>query len=400
MKAEKIVNAIGEIDERLVSEALVHPVRRRSLLPPVVAVVLCVTVAMVIFGVLGRTDPISPRDETVSDEVDVPHTLSDDRYGDFTVLRGEMGYVFGKDELTECEKYSLLSFDGNSFRTRSREIGKEYISEKLGVGEGTGTGIFDTETYTAKLDVYSVCGVSSDYIVAAKVDDVYCVYLRDDVDMPSTFGELYEAFGMRETLHLERFSNNGDSLSPRALDSDDEIRKLLCACGDSENVKRAETAGDVESVSFSVSSEQLGVYKRTLTVYANGYLSTNILDCEATYRIGETAEKIIKYARENSESAKYEPYLPSALGYVTEVADDYIMIDDSSLCRDENDGVTYTIMLDDIRISRYVKRVSPKVGELIMAEYEQGGMTDEFVITNAVNLSRASFVDGYAAVEE
>ena len=73
----------------------------------------------------------------------------------------------------------------------------------------------------------------------------------------------------------------------------------------------------------------------------------------------------------NSTKAEYEPYdnSNSICGEIVEITDDYILVDDSILCKDEKDGITYKILINDIRISRYVDRAVVKVGDTVEISY-------------------------------
>ena len=122
--------------------------------------------------------------------------------------------------------------------------------------------------------------------------------------------------------------------------------------------------------------ETLGVYKVAMYITADGYLWTNAFNYQYLFDIGEdSAGKIIKYAKENSEEAAYEPYQNAVTGEITQITDEYILIDDSLLCNDPSDRLVYKIMLDDIRVLRYVENNIIKVGDTVQITYE--GVIDE-----------------------
>ena len=106
-------------------------------------------------------------------------------------------------------------------------------------------------------------------------------------------------------------------------------------------------------------------------VTADGYLWTNAFDYGYLFNIGEDAAgKIIKYAKENSTEAEYEPYQKAIVGKIVEISEEYILIDDSVLCNDPSDGIAYRIQLNDVRISRYVDRRIIKVGDTVRVTYD------------------------------
>ncbi len=71
----------------------------------------------------------------------------------------------------------------------------------------------------------------------------------------------------------------------------------------------------------------------------DGYLWINAFDHLYLYDIGEpSAERIIKYAMDNSSEAMYEPFRNWVAGKVTEITKDYIYVDDSILCKNPDEG--------------------------------------------------------------
>ena len=99
--------------------------------------------------------------------------------------------------------------------------------------------------------------------------------------------------------------------------------------------------------------------------------------------------------------AAYEPYYKSIAGIITEITDEYILVDDSILCKDPAEGITYKVPLDDLRISRYVEREIVRVGETVQISYrgEIDG-TDGNTVTGAVSLNKAYIYDGDVMVPE
>ncbi len=148
---------------------------------------------------------------------------------------------------------------------------------------------------------------------------------------------------------MNRFSVNGDSPNKKhyTLSNDDYVWEVLAGCENAPFVEDEKwVAHDREYYSFTITSETLGVYKVAMYVTADGYLWTNAFNYQYLFNIGEDAAgKIIKYAKENSTEAEYEPYLNTIVGKITEITDEYILLDDSVLCTNPDDGITYKILL-------------------------------------------------------
>lgn len=155
-----------------------------------------------------------------------------------------------------------------------------------------------------------------------------------------------------------------------------------------------------EYYSFTITSETLGVYKVAMYVTVDGYLWTNAFNYQYLFNIGEdAASKIIKYAKENSTEAEYEPYQNTIIGKITEITDEYILLDDSILCANPDDGITYKILLNDLRISRYAESGAIRVGENVQITYE-GEIDESNTIDSAISASDVVISGGDVLIPE
>ena len=90
--------------------------------------------------------------------------------------------------------------------------------------------------------------------------------------------------------------------------------------------------------------------------------------------------------KENSTEAEYEPYQNTIVGKITEITDEYLLLDDSALCNNPEDGIIYKILLNDLRISRYAESGAIRVGENIQITYE-GEIDERNTIDSAISAS-------------
>ena len=105
--------------------------------------------------------------------------------------------------------------------------------------------------------------------------------------------------------------------------------------------------------------------------------------------IGENASrKIIDYANKNSEKATFEPYLNSVVGKITDITDEYIIINDSVLCKNPSDGIEYKISMQDLRILRYVELNQIAKGSIVCVQYS-GEIGDGNIVEGVTNIMRA-----------
>ena len=142
------------------------------------------------------------------------------------------------------------------------------------------------------------------------------------------------------------------------------------------------------------------MYKRVLYVTEDGYLSTNIFNVGAAYFIGEEAAgEIIRYAKENSEEAEFEPYEQIVAGKVTEVGEEFLLVDTSVLYGDPAQGKVYRVPLSELCIRRYVEYMGVKAGDVVAVAF-RGEVTRENVVLGAVSIERGKLVEDGVAIPE
>ena len=77
------------------------------------------------------------------------------------------------------------------------------------------------------------------------------------------------------------------------------------------------------------------------------------------------------------------------------------MLDDSILCKDPADGITYKIMLNDISVSRYVDCGIVRVGSTVVVSYEGGiDVKNGNAINQTIDISEAIISDGDILIPE
>ncbi len=368
MKTPRIVNAIENIDDELISSAAEskkkknNRVRWGALAACFAALVIAGTA--ILPSLLGN-DIINPEE-------------TDGRYKDFIISEENVAIVWPWEYLAESERPYETELNGIKYeKTSGRTVSKELIGDKIGNYNIVGYDGITDERHTVVCAVYQLKNISQTQFIAVKIADSYLVFKNAVYNPPQTLGELFEKVDLAQFLKLERFSENGDGPDAKhfVLKDDKYVWEVLSTCKNAAFIDENEVYWhpyDRDFISFTISSESLGIYKHSLLITADGYLKTNAFDWGYLYYIGEeAAEKIIKYAMDNSKEAEYEPYSNnnSIYGKIVEITDDYILVDDSILCKDEADGITYRILINDIRISRYVDRNIIHVGDTVEISY-------------------------------
>ena len=366
MKIPRIVSAIENIDDELVSGAAESKKKKNNWVrwgSLAACFALVVIAGIAILPSLLGDDMIAPEE-------------TDGRYKDFTISTENVAIVWPWEYLTESERYYETEFNGVKYEKGST-VSEELIGEKKGSCSIVGYDGITDEQHTAVCDVYQLKNVDQTQFIAVKITDSYYIFKNAVYDPPKTLGALFERVDLSQFLKLERFSENGDGPDAKhfVLNDDDYVWEVLSTCKNADFIDMNEVYWhpyERDFISFAISSEVLGIYKHSLLITADGYLETNAFDWGYLYYIGEEAsDKIIKYAMKNSTKAEYEPYdnSNSICGEIVEITDDYILVDDSILCKDEKDGITYKILINDIRISRYVDRAVVKVGDTVEISY-------------------------------
>ena len=326
-----------------------------------------------------------------------------DKYKDF-IQAGESAIIWPWEYQTVYEKYTELKFDGIEYLGRGREVSASHVGEIIGNHTVVGYDEINSgKKYTKEFEVYKLKDAAQSQFVAVKMEGKYYVFKNDKYAPPSTLGELFNLVDLPKVIELNEFSENGDGPNKNhyVLKIDDYVWEVLAGCKNADFVEDDKwTVHKRDHLSFTVTSETLGVYRVAMYVTADGYLWTNAFSYQYLFKIGEDAAgEIIKYAKENSSEAEYKPYQNRIVGKVVEVTDEYILIDDTVLCNNPSDGTTYKVLLNDLRISRYVDHEIIKVGSTVQITFE-GEIDEANTIDSAISASQVKISGGDVLIPE
>lgn len=377
MNIPRIVDAIGYIDDDLITAALEDPPRKRhNLMIKWMSVAACLALVM-IAGIL------------------VPHflrtaTIAESKYK-YHVSETERAIEWPWKYKTLVEKYPVVKFNGKRFSAKSQNsIHIEGMGEVIGscVAEG-----FDSDTrktYTETFEVRKIKGISEELMIAVGNEDGFYVYAADEEAAPDTLDKLMELYELSQNIELNYVTKceGYEEKEELLLDNDEKIWQLLSGCGDA---KLDDTSDFFERenrryLAFTATSEALGVYNRVIYISEDGYFATNILDYEYSYFIGkEAAGQIISYVQKHSTETKSSTSLPTISGTVTEIGNGYIMVDDTVLCRKSKAGKKYKVYTDDIKVRRWIESGEIKAGDLVVVEYE-GEISSNYEVKGAYSI--------------
>lgn len=398
MKIPKITEALSHVDEDLVLAAAAD--RKKPATAPRfkwLPMAACLTALLFVGGALLPFAPIGNKSPAET-------TAEEGRYKNYSVAPDGSTVVWPWEYQTLSEKYIQTEINGTEYVGKGRTVSAERIGELMGTYSVAGFDpMADQKKHTAQFEVYEICDVAQSQFVAVKMEKDYYVFKKSDYAPPATLGQLMEEVDLPEVITLSHFSENGDGPeSPHyILSADNYIWEVLKECENApfreEKEAESESLPDqapVDYLSFTVSSDALGLYKMALRITEDGYLWTNAFGYQYLFDIGEEAAgKILQYARKNSAKAEYEPYQNTLAGTVKEITRDSLLLDDSVLCKDPEKGVCYKIMLDP-RLSRYVESGLVKVGDTVQISYE--GEADGLTVYGAFSAVKVTVIDGTA----
>lgn len=355
MRRKRISETIGNINEKYVEEATAYTggkiVRHGGWLKWVVIAASCA--AVLLAGILLLPQLSGGKTNSVL----LGGLLRP--YREVKISGGESGlYVWPWEDRTICEKYLSMTLDGRKYVSRAgavnRPLSEEVLGEVIGNCEAEGYDDYTDKVYHQNFEVRRILGVSEERLVAVDMEGEFYVFMHDEYDPPATFGELLENCNLAENLKFSCFTlcEGMNEKGYFRLENDDAIWQILSGCQAAERVDDDSwNRGDRNYISFTATSETLGAYKKAFYVTEDGYVWTNVFNWAYLYHIGEEAAgQIIEYATENGSEAEIEPYTQSLAGAVVEIGEDYILVDDSILCEDSEDGMVFRVPADDQRI--------------------------------------------------
>ncbi len=401
MKPKNIMDAINGIDYDMV-EAAEEPRKAsgRGWFKWIAAAACAVLVIGAGAFFLAKTPAVKdpgPKDTSNG------HWIPEGRYR--YPVSGETALAWPWEYKTPTERWEGMTLDGKAYRTRAREIGEALLGEALGVCSAGGYDIYTETSYSEAFEVRAIRGVDPEALVAVDLEGTWVVFLREELPIPATLGDWMDACSLPETVSLAQFSTvEGYQTTGWYLaDSDEELWQILSTCRSAPGSLDDWGLGDRSRISFTVSSEALGVYKKVLSVTEDGYLLTNLMEYGYVYKIGEdAARQIIRSATEHCKETEPEPYNQMIAGVLTEIGDGYVLIDDTLLCKNEADGLVYKVLTDELRIRRCLEFPGDiDLGDIVVVEYEGDlDLAHENTITGACSMTEAIMTESGVEVPE
>lgn len=401
MKEKRILDVLGQVDEKYIEEA--EPAKQGFQKPQwvkwgkwaAVAATACVCLAVGIHLIPDKKTDFASVGGIRREYRNVALTVS------------EEAIVWPWEYKTVFERFNTIVFDGREYtlKTSWQGINDIFIGEELGTGKGSGYDTYSEQHYQQDFEVWEIKGISSELMIAAEMEGQFYTFSLDEYIPPVTLGEVLDSYSLPQTLGLDHFGiyQEGEESGYYSLEEDGHIWQVLSECRDAAFILDESGAYiGKDHISFTATSEPLGVYKRVFYISADGYLGTNVFDWSYTFYIGEKAARdIIAYAEEHGKNAEREPYTYNLVGTLAEIGDDYILIDDSVLCSDEKDGMVFKVSTSDIRIRRCIDFQKIGVGSIVVIQFtEPLNIEEGSTVYGAVSMVKGYINDGSVAVPE
>ena len=306
-------------------------------------------------------------------------------------------------------QYTEVSIDGKMYRSRSSYYGGEIFANQIGkkIADAEAKGYDELGSLNAnkeiyhmkKCEVFEIIGVDSNRILAVKYEgyDGYYAFMNEERKSPETFGRLIDSLDLTNNIKLNSFycDENRDHISEHYALSNEistELWEILNGCADAPISANISDNDWENKISFAIDSNTLGVYNLSFSIYDGGYLSTNIENYQYIYNIGtDAANRIIELAMKNklAVTLSEKQYL---VGTVTEIGEDYIKINDSTLMKNPEEGIEFTVYATNMNIRRYIISGYLNVGDTVRVTHGYLLKDNYTEIKNAVDLEECIIV--------
>jgi len=328
MRNEKIINSWDKIKpddathERILGNILdrvhsgetqkrkeVYPMNKTiKWLAPVAA---CLVIAVAIYSIpnlFTRTPPV----ETVESN---PENNPENN----PASNGELAIVPPWNERPVTQQFGTITFNGFEYQTNpaTASIYPSETDELIGTTTSSGHDGQEDKTYTINCEVYSIKSISDKCAVAVKYEEHDGYYpFRNPYYVPATLGDLINDLNLRDNLvfgmvYEEPAADNNFSMTAYTLPDTSAIWDLLLADTSLKN------EGDMRDgvpifmgvplMGVSIDVNVIGHKNIGISVNADGYMQTNILDTGKTFFIGkDKVQAFIDYVKKNGTETEIE----------------------------------------------------------------------------------------------
>lgn len=312
MKNEDIYKALNDVDDTLI-ENYHHRMKRkkRNRIIKITSTAACLTLAVsgaviLDFSMNRQTPTVTEKGQTVETSVLSEIEESINQYD------GDWSAEIPWDKLSNAQRYTEFSWNGEKYSSRVHKIDKEKINENpvqyttiTGYSYDDCDGILYAGTDKGNPDepiahkiqakLYSIKGISKSCALAVQFegDTDYYVYVSYTYK-PDNLGRFTDDLSLDENLYF-------NSVNDYKIDFSDEQQKMIAehlfanrnavCVKDFDNHEFGSTI-----IEFGISISVLGYKNIYIGVTEDGYITTNILDTGKAFYIGtENAQDFVNY---------------------------------------------------------------------------------------------------------
>ncbi len=337
MKEKKILDALNDIDDKFIEEAM--PVEKKAVpfkwLKAVACFILVLGVGAGIWTLTKKPD--TPVDKTTSQE-DVPVGKGENKNTENkevgsettkvtnenkqnTELYTEIAVLENSNEAVDenywkkldiNQQYNFISLDKSKYENTNTEIEFSVTDQKIADTIASGTDLYSKKTYTKNAEVFSVRTIDSSCAVAVKFkeESKYFVYINRDCKF-KTLGELIDKLTLGENIAISKAIYHLDDADVSAIkykpfEKDTVFTKLLDGKTLPVSDKKSITSTEYMVIHFTINHIYYAYNSDCCFVIdPSGYLTVHVLKNDYHFFIGE--EKVtdfIKYVYANYEGKR------------------------------------------------------------------------------------------------
>lgn len=304
MNKEIFSRAMGELDDKYISEATQYRKKKKRWIPVAAAAACLCLIAGGAAGIWYKNEHPWPVKTTVISPDPEPYASA------------EIAIVPHWEDMAVYEQFHDIELNGISYSARRGVIPADRLGDSLGSVTARGWDEYadmagqDANRYI-DAEVFAITKINPECAVAVRYEGHDTVYaFVNSYYRPETLGQFIEDLNLPEeisfgTVYYEWCSPSGRRTTIRFDDVDDQIIKnhLLTESG-AENVYDESRLHEIprKVMGISVGIPLLGYQNISLSVQEGGYIKTNILDTGKLFYVGEDkTQAFVDYVTEHCE---------------------------------------------------------------------------------------------------
>ena len=228
------------------------------------------------------------------------------------ITQDDMAVVPRWDELTICQQFSVVEYDGSTYDCKYGEVPATSIGESLGNTILTGYDTYTENKYTKNASLYSISTISSECAIALQFEGTSEFYSYINAYYkPSTLEDFIKDLNLKEIVsfgtiyYKDNYTDSEGNLHFDTIEFSDVGDEIIWSMLFSDtSLKNIHTDSLVYNtvMEISVDIPILGYKNISCSLTKEGYLVTNILDTGKAFYIGkEKVQEFVNYIINNYE---------------------------------------------------------------------------------------------------